>query len=502
MTLEESWVLGMCMMVGTMMWAVVSSLFTAMVVGRTQNHAAFFERIQDLRAYMTYRRFPVALRTKILEYYRQLYEKNLVFNEEEVVSSLSPPLQRALAVHNARGIINSVPILHDARMGFINTLIPCLQNVISTANEVVIVADEPSCGIFFIGTGVVSQFRALRLTTTFSPGSFFGETAVVWPVQEPFTVRTDTDCDFYVLSKVNFTTLTRDYPDIEQLFRTVNLKRLQEWDVDDVVDGEGACLSAAPAFFDQPFIRSVESLYDLAKDSAIRRTVSAGAGAGAGTDSRGTSALDRSAAPTLTPAESMGSLAGLDVPLAGSPWHATGRTKPRSRRGSASSGGSGDGGIVATRRGVSMVDMRPRHGRERGGSQEEQRSRDDMPLRSSSLRKFWNMLPRRRARTSSNPKPSEPGSPRTSPVGLPLGDAVVGAGTGLATSPPASPASMDFRREPIAAPPDMSLQPMILVPAALTPMSLAPPPLPVDAAPIAPAVPVVDAAACTSATAP
>jgi hypothetical protein len=49
------------------------------------------------------------------------------------------------------------------------------------------------------------------------------------------------------------------------------------------VDGEGVSLSAAPAFFDQPFIRSVESLYDLAKDSAIRRTVSAGAGAGTGT---------------------------------------------------------------------------------------------------------------------------------------------------------------------------------------------------------------------------
>ncbi len=54
--------------------------------------------------------------------------------------------------------------------------------------------------------------------------------------------------------------------------------------------------------------------------------------------------------------------------------------------------------------------MRPRHGRERGGSQEEQRSRDDMPLRSSSLRKFWNMLPRRRARTSSNPRPSDSGA--------------------------------------------------------------------------------------------
>ena len=35
------------------------------------------------------------------------------------------------------------------------------------------------------------------------------ETAVVWPVQEPFTVRTDTDCDFYVLSKVDFEALTK-----------------------------------------------------------------------------------------------------------------------------------------------------------------------------------------------------------------------------------------------------------------------------------------------------
>ncbi len=58
-------------------------------------------------------------------------------------------------------------------------------------------------------SAVVSQYRGLRLTTTFSEGSFFGETAVLWPVREPFTVRTDVDSDFYVLCKAKYEVLVQ-----------------------------------------------------------------------------------------------------------------------------------------------------------------------------------------------------------------------------------------------------------------------------------------------------
>ncbi len=60
-----------------------------------------------------------------------------------------------------------------------------------------------------LAIAVVSQFHGLRLTTTFSEGSFFGETAVLWPVREPFTVRTDTNSEFYFLSKRHFEALVQ-----------------------------------------------------------------------------------------------------------------------------------------------------------------------------------------------------------------------------------------------------------------------------------------------------
>ena len=44
------------------------------------------------------------------------YLHNQVFREDEVINELSLPLQRAIALHNARNVINSVPLFHDARM--------------------------------------------------------------------------------------------------------------------------------------------------------------------------------------------------------------------------------------------------------------------------------------------------------------------------------------------------------------------------------------------------
>ena len=84
---------------------------------------------------------------------------------------------------------------------------------------------------------------------------------MLWPVREPFTVRTDTDADFYLLSKSKFEglvqvlhlavvaswealggpsccippfALCQDFPDVMVMFKTVNRKRLEEWQVDDV----------------------------------------------------------------------------------------------------------------------------------------------------------------------------------------------------------------------------------------------------------------------------
>ena len=55
---------------------------------------------------------------------------------------------------------------------------------------------------------------------------------------------------------------------------------------------------------------------------------------------------------------------------------------------------------------VSMVDIRDRQSRRREVGQEDV---DTGPHRTSSLRKFLNMLPRRRARTHSGGAASEPG---------------------------------------------------------------------------------------------
>jgi hypothetical protein len=60
------------------------------------------------------------------------------------------------------------------------------------------------------------------------------ETSVLWPVREPFTVRTDEDSEFYILSKADFESLIKDYSDVKAIFQEVSKQRMREWCIDDV----------------------------------------------------------------------------------------------------------------------------------------------------------------------------------------------------------------------------------------------------------------------------
>jgi hypothetical protein len=75
-----------------------------------------------------HRKVPHILRHKVVSYFERKYNRAF-FDEERILSDLSPSLRRAIALHNARDLIHNVPVFNNARLGFVNALIPLLINV-------------------------------------------------------------------------------------------------------------------------------------------------------------------------------------------------------------------------------------------------------------------------------------------------------------------------------------------------------------------------------------
>lgn len=57
------------------------------------------------------------------------FPSNSLFDEQDILSSLSEPLRRDVIAHIAMHLINAVPLLRDANPGFLNAILPLLRNV-------------------------------------------------------------------------------------------------------------------------------------------------------------------------------------------------------------------------------------------------------------------------------------------------------------------------------------------------------------------------------------
>jgi CRP-like cAMP-binding protein len=64
-----------------------------------------------------------------------------------------------------------------------------------------------------------------RVIKTLKDGDFFGETALLMSTPRTATIRTRSQCDFFVLNRADFTRILRDYPRFFETLRTVAKER-------------------------------------------------------------------------------------------------------------------------------------------------------------------------------------------------------------------------------------------------------------------------------------
>lgn len=85
--------------------------------------------------------------------------------------------------------------------GFVNALAPALVSRLILNGEVVIQEQEPPMAWWLISRGVVGLYRNGRKFAELDDGHFFGDVGLLFGVKAPFTVRTETPCQFYTIDR-------------------------------------------------------------------------------------------------------------------------------------------------------------------------------------------------------------------------------------------------------------------------------------------------------------
>lgn len=177
---------------------------------------AYVERMEQMSAFMRYRKIPTNLRERIHEYHEYLWENRLGSDESSILSSLPPGLQAEVSLFLKKDIIEKVPLFKGASEEFVKEMALQMQSVVYMPGDFVFRAGEHGRDMYFVSKGVLDAVSAdgSRTLSTLKSGDFFGEIALFHNVPRTATVIAKEYCDLYRLDKTAFERVLSHYPEI------------------------------------------------------------------------------------------------------------------------------------------------------------------------------------------------------------------------------------------------------------------------------------------------
>ena len=170
-----------------------------------------------------------------------------MFEEEEILGDLNSQLRSELLLHNARKLIESVPLLRDAaqEVVFPKMLATKLVPEAVLMNDIVFLEGHAGTKLYMIAHGVielrVSWLKDEHLMeggkshggiyNTIGDGCYFGEVSLLMGTRRTATARSCLACTLYTVDKESLDWALQDNPQTEAYMRQVAEARLTRMQV-------------------------------------------------------------------------------------------------------------------------------------------------------------------------------------------------------------------------------------------------------------------------------
>jgi CRP-like cAMP-binding protein len=219
------------------LYAVFVAVLTAVVADMDTSARAYRSRIEMVNHYMQHSQLPRELRAKLRTYYQLCYPQRRAFDEDGILGEVSRPLKQEVCLHKCRSVLAALQLLDAGERGSGVEGLPGaismeLQRVVFVTGDYIIREGEETEGLFFVSSGLVELLNSADPNapiTTLGAGSMFGEMALLSQTgRATATVRVQTFCEGYHLSKTSFNKLIYVYPSFKEYLQSVARLRLQK----------------------------------------------------------------------------------------------------------------------------------------------------------------------------------------------------------------------------------------------------------------------------------
>ncbi|GJQ73727.1 hypothetical protein Trydic_g14061 [Trypoxylus dichotomus] len=182
----------------------------------------YFQRMQRLRGFMRNKGLPTVTCTRILQYFDYRFQKTF-YKEDQILSTLSEPLQKEIKYQTCTCLIENVMIFKDLPTTVVLRLVDRLKSVIVLPNDVIVEAGTIGDYMCFIHNGTVAVYTAAGVEVChLTDGSNFGEVSIVMKNEKRIATVVAVDaCELYILSRADFEAVIGPYPDLFNRMRKI-----------------------------------------------------------------------------------------------------------------------------------------------------------------------------------------------------------------------------------------------------------------------------------------
>jgi len=201
----------------------VANILSKKNPGRTQ----FFENMDKLKSFVSYRNIPPELQKRILNYYVYIWKKRLGFDETSFLEGLPSGLRTEVEVFLKRDILQKIPLFKGVEDNFLKEVSLHLRPVVYTPGDFIFKEGDLGNEMHFVIRGRLEVLSGdgMIVYSELSDGDFFGEIALFKNRPRTASIRAITFSDLYVLDKEAFEVVLKNYPDIASHIKTIAEQR-------------------------------------------------------------------------------------------------------------------------------------------------------------------------------------------------------------------------------------------------------------------------------------
>ena len=90
----ENWITLLCLYIGAVFYSLLISSISSILQSANMSSRVFEEKLGKLDDYMRSKKFPAMLREKVKDYFHLQHSDGKLFDEEEILASVTPLLRR------------------------------------------------------------------------------------------------------------------------------------------------------------------------------------------------------------------------------------------------------------------------------------------------------------------------------------------------------------------------------------------------------------------------